>query len=60
LYEQIGKGGFASVHRAICKANRIPVAIKMVHLNGIMFQTIFVTLKFVNNLTDKQENDASC
>nr|SVE84168.1 EOG090X03P9 [Daphnia pulex] len=31
LYEQIGKGGFASVHRAICKANGIPVAIKMIN-----------------------------
>nr|SVE85404.1 EOG090X03P9 [Daphnia pulicaria] len=31
LYEQIGKGGFASVHRAICKGNGIPVAIKMIN-----------------------------
>nr|SVE87914.1 EOG090X03P9 [Daphnia similis] len=30
FYEQVGKGGFASVHRAICKTNGVPVAIKMV------------------------------
>nr|SVE79400.1 EOG090X03P9 [Daphnia magna] len=31
FYEQVGKGGFASVHRAICKTNGIPVAIKMIN-----------------------------
>jgi serine/threonine protein kinase len=46
LYEQIGKGGFASVHRAICKANGIPVAIKMVRS---MIQYYFKFLKLPQN-----------
>ncbi len=30
LYEQIGKGGFASVYRGVCKINGMVVAVKMV------------------------------
>nr|CAG4643105.1 EOG090X03P9 [Ilyocryptus agilis] len=31
FYEQIGKGGFATVHRGKCRINGIPVAIKMIN-----------------------------
>nr|SVE75033.1 EOG090X03P9 [Daphnia dolichocephala] len=31
FYEQVGKGGFASVHRAICRRNGTVVAIKMIN-----------------------------
>ncbi|XP_057374397.2 serine/threonine-protein kinase PLK4-like [Daphnia carinata] len=31
FYEQVGKGGFASVHRAVCKTNGVAVAIKMIN-----------------------------
>ena len=30
VYEQLGKGGFATVHRAISKDNSAEIAIKMV------------------------------